>query len=270
MRPAPERGVVWRVFARWLGWNWLSVANLLALCVVLLLLLTSPQFQVTQVVIAQEWESGASLTPAHELSNIVGRSIFLLHTERLAREIEALPSVRSAQVRARLPDRVIVEIAKRVPVAVWHAVNGAFLVDREGQIVGPATDGAPQQPTIVIHETSGREREPGQRVERRILLTARELRRVLPELGIDPQTIEYGTIGLTVVGSNGWRIIFGDLEQLNAKLENLVAILDMQRQQPEPLALIDLRPVERPYYRLIATPTIPGAVATAEATKEPR
>ncbi len=260
----PEDGSGWRVFAHWLGWNWLSVANLLALCGVIALLLTSPQFQVTQVVIAQDRESDVALTQAHELSNIVGRSIFLLHTERLAREIEALPSVRSARVRARLPDRVIVEIAKREPVAVWQAVNGAFLVDREGQIIGPATDDAPGRPALVIQETSGVERAPGQRVERRILLAARELRRVLPQLGIDQQAIEYGTLGLTVVGSNGWRIIFGDLEQLNAKLENLVAILDLQRRQPEPVEVIDLRPVERPYYRLIPTPTTPGAVPTTQ------
>ena len=260
----PQGGSGWRVLAHWLGWNWLSAANLLALCGVTALLLTSPQFQVTQVIIAQEWESSATLAQAHELSNVVGRSIFLLHTGRLAREIEALPSVRSAQVRARLPDRIIVEIAKREPVAVWQAVNGAFLVDHEGQIIGPATDGTPDQPVMVIHETSGVERVPGQRIERRILLTARELGRVLPQLGIESLAIEYGTLGLTVVGSNGWRIIFGELEQLNAKLENLAAILDLQRRQPEPVEVIDLRPVERPYYRLISTPTTPGAVPTTQ------
>ena len=260
----PQGGSGWRVLAHWLGWSWLSVANLLALCGVTALLLTSPQFQVTQVIIAQEWESSATLAQAHELSNVVGRSIFLLHTGRLAREIEALPSVRSAQVRARLPDRIIVEIAKREPVAVWQAVNGAFLVDHEGQIIGPATDGTLDQPVMVIHETSGVERVPGQRIERRILLTARELGRVLPQLGIESLAIEYGTLGLTVVGSNGWRIIFGELEQLNAKLENLAAILDLQRRQPESVEVIDLRPVERPYYRLISTPTTPGAVPTTQ------
>ncbi len=260
----PERGLVWRTLGRWLGWNWLSVANLLALCGVVVLLLTSAQFQVTQVVIARESTSAAALARAHELSNVIGTSVFLLHTGRLAREIETIPSVRSAQVRARLPDLVIVEITEREPVAVWHAVNGAFLVDREGQIISSTTDDAQGQPAIVIHETSGRERVPGQRVERRILLTARELRRVLPQLGIDLLAIEYGTTGLTVVGDNGWQIIFGDLEQLNAKLENLAAILDMQRQQPEAVGLIDLRPVERPYYRLIPTPTTPGAAVTTQ------
>lgn len=266
----PAGGSGWRVVARWLGWNWLSVANLLALCGVIALLLTSPQFQVTQVIIAREAESSATLAQAHELSSVVGKSIFLLHTERLAREIEALPSVRSAQVRVRLPDRVIVEIARREPVAVWQAVNGPFLIDREGQIIGPATDDAPDQPALVIQETSGVERVPGQRIERRILLAARELRRILPQLGVEPLAIEYGTLGLTVVGSTGWRIIFGELEQLNAKLENLAAILDLQRRQPEPVEVIDLRPVERPYYRLVPTPTTPGASATAAATKQPR
>ncbi len=261
MGPVSDSG--WRLFARWLGWSWLSVANLLALCGVIALLLTSPQFQVMQVIIPQERESRATLAQAHELSNVVGRSIFLLHTGRLVQDIEALPSVRSAQVRARLPDRIIVEIAKREPVAVWQAVNGAFLVDLEGQIIGPVTDDAPG-PAMVIQETNGVERVPGQRVERRILLTARELRRVLPQLGIAPLAIEYGTLGLTVVGSNGWRIIFGELEQLNAKLENLVAILDLQHRQPEPVAVLDLRPVERPYYRLISTPTTPGAVPTTQ------
>lgn len=260
----PDGGSGWRVFARWLGWSWLSVANLLALCGVIALLLTSPQFQVTQVIIAREWQSSATLAQAHELSNVVGRSIFLLQTGRLEQEIEALPSVRAAQVRARLPDRIIVEITKRQPAAVWQAVNGAFLVDLEGQIIGPAADDAPDQPAMVIQETSGIERVPGQRIERRVLLTARELRRVLPQLGIDPLAIEYGTLGLTVVGSNGWRIIFGELEQLNAKLENLAAILDLQRRQPEPVEVIDLRPVERPYYRLIPTPTTPGAVPTTQ------
>ena len=199
MWEAPTDGIGqrlgWRVFAHWLGWSWLSVANLLALCGVIALLLTSPQFQVTQVIIAREWQSSATLAQAHELSNVVGRSIFLLQTGRLEQEIEALPSVRAAQVRARLPDRIIVEITKRQPAAVWQAVNGAFLVDLEGQIIGPAADDAPDQPAMVIQETNGIERVPGQRIERRVLLTARELRRVLPQLGIDPLAIEYGTLG---------------------------------------------------------------------------
>ena len=261
----PERGPVWHALSRWLGWNWLSAGNLLALAGLVALLLTSPQFQVTQVVIARESASAAAaMTRAHEVSNVVGTSIFLLHTERLAREIEAIPSVRSAQVRARLPNRVIVEIAEREPVAVWRAVNGTFLVDPEGQIIGSTAADAPRLPAVVIHETNGVERAPGHRIERKALLTARELRRVLPDLGVDPLAIEYGTTGLTVVSGDGWRIIFGDLEQLNAKLENLAAILDMQRRQPEAVEMIDLRPVERPYYRLIPTPTVLVPTVTAE------
>ena len=258
------------MLAHWFGWNWLSVANLLALCGVTALLLTSPQFQVTQVIIAREAESGATLAQAHELSNVVGREHFpAAHGAAGAGDRGAAQRALGAGTSAAARPDYRRDRQARAG-AVWQAVNGAFLVDREGQVIGPATDGTPDRPVMVIHETSGVERWPGQRIERRILLAARELRRALPELEIDPQAIEYGTLGLTVVGSNGWRIIFGELEQFNAKLENLAAILDLQRRQPEPVEVIDLRPVERPYYRLIPTPTPPGAVATALPTTQPR
>jgi hypothetical protein len=82
------------------------------------------------------------------------------------------------------------------------------------------------------------------------MLAARELARALPSAGAQAAEVEYSAQGLVVVTDAGWRVIFGDTEDLNAKLANLAGIVELARQQNLRLATVDLRPRDRPFFSL--------------------
>jgi cell division septal protein FtsQ len=154
---------------------------------------------------------------------------------------------------------VEIEIIERVPVARWQAANGSFLVDDQGVVVaeamasatGSATSGPPGWPAaLAVRDTTGRDVRPGDRVDQRALLAARELARALPAAGAGVKEVEYSAQGLVFVTDGGCRVIVGDTEALNAKLANLAAILELARAQDLKLAVVDLRPKERPFYQV--------------------
>ena len=53
-----------------------------------------------------------------------------------------------------------------------------------------------------------------------------------------------------VATDEGWRVVFGDADALNTKLANFAAIVELAHTQNLRLALVDLRPKDRPYYQL--------------------
>jgi cell division septal protein FtsQ len=244
----------------WVQARWLSLANAAALVVLGLALLTAPQFQVEQVTVRRQSPSAQeAITRATQLSQVVGHNIFLVNTNRVAREVALVPSVLHARVIPQLPNVVEIEIVERVPVARWHAANGSFLVDDQGVVVaeamasatGSATSGPPGWPAaLTVRDTTGRDVRPGDRVEQRALLAARELARALPAAGAGVKEVEYSPQGLVFVTDGGWRVIVGETEALNAKLANLAAIVELARAQDLKLVVVDLRPKERPFYQV--------------------
>ncbi|MGH2370306.1 MAG: cell division protein FtsQ/DivIB, partial [Chloroflexota bacterium] len=128
-----------RRLAAWLGARWLSIANGAALFVLALAMMTSPRCRVEQVAVRrQSASSEAAVTRVTQLSQVVGHNIFLVNTERVAREIAGLPSVLSVRVVLRLPNVVEIDIIERVPIAVWRTANAAFLVDDQGYALAEA------------------------------------------------------------------------------------------------------------------------------------
>lgn len=227
--------------------RWLSAACGLALVWLAGILLSQPAFRVAQITVLYGGPSAeTALTKAHQVSHVVAYNIFLLNSRRLGEEIARVPSVKRAKVLPQLPDRVAVELNERQPIALWRTQAETFLVDDDGQVIAEAGE---RSLPLVITDVSGRSLVPGDRVERRVLLVAGELQRVLPSLGAAPREIEYNWAGLTVVTDGGWRVLFGDLEHLNRKLQYLAAITALAQRQNLRLALVDLRPKDRPYYQ---------------------
>jgi cell division septal protein FtsQ len=246
----------WRQVLHWLGPRWLSMVGAAALLALSLGLLTSPRFRVEQIVVRRGSASAqAAITRATQLSQVVGHNIFLLNTSRVAAEVAAVPSVRRARVVPRLPNVVEIELEERVPIATWQASNGPFWVDDQGVVLGEAPAVAtPPRPTdpaaLVIRDTTGRELRPGDQVEQRVLLAARELVKAFPLAGLTVHDVEYSPQGLVFVTDRDWRVIVGSADGLNAKLANLKAVVELAGRQNLSIKLLDLRPTDRPYYQV--------------------
>jgi cell division septal protein FtsQ len=182
---------------------------------------------------------------------VVGHNIFLVNTARVAREVATVPSVLSVRVVPRAPNVVEIELAERVPIATWATAAGTFLVDDQGVVLG-ATGGeeATGGPGFAVRDTTGRPIQPGDVVDRRSLLAARELARALPAAGAQASQVEYSPQGLVLVTDSGWRVIIGDTDGLNAKLANFAGIVELARAQNVKVAVVDLRPRDRPFIQI--------------------
>jgi cell division septal protein FtsQ len=262
----------WRRLGQWLGRRWLSVANAGALFVLALAMLTTTQCSVEQIAVRrQSASSDEAVTRVTQLSQVIGHNIFLLNTDRVARELATIPSVLSVQVVPRLPNTVEIDIVERVPIATWRTPGGAFLVDEQGFAMAPAPDGspAPGQPgqpapaappgqQMIVTDTTGREVHLGDQVDQRALLAARELIKAFPAAGAQVTQVEYSPQGLLLVTDGGWRVLFGEARDLNDKLASFVAIHDLARQQSLAITFVDLRPKDRPVYQLATTNPAPA------------
>jgi cell division protein FtsQ len=179
---------------------------------------------------------------------VAGLNIFWVREEEVGHRLQAIAAVQSARARTVLPDRLEVRIVERTPVAVWQNGGMSYLVDSEGRVL-LATDRAVSLPTI--HDVSSEPVQTGGRVDRDALQTMFQLQQLLPRVaGLVPRELEYGPdTGITVVADSGPRVRFGGDDDLEWKVNALVAVrreLDRTNQHPE---LIDVRFRDRPYVR---------------------
>lgn len=91
---------------------------------------------------------GARFTDESEIrhrTGLVGSadpSVFALATRRMAANIEELPTVLHVEVRATLPDQVVVRVVEPEPIVGWRAASGVWLMDVEGTLLARLDDAA--------------------------------------------------------------------------------------------------------------------------------
>lgn len=167
--------------------------------------------------------------------------------------LEALPRVRSVEIRKEYPRTLRVEVQERVPVTSLSANGGRlFLVDEDGVVFARAEGaelaslGAP--PVTGIEG----ELELGSRIDRPRLLQILQTLRFLEER--DPELANrFAEWHLTpddeVTGilAEGVEVRFGDAD-LRSRLPALAAVLD-SRGGVEPLTYLDLRFESQVVYR---------------------
>jgi len=93
---------------------------------------------------------------ALELPDGRGLNLFRVPTLALEERIGELPAVRSAEVRAILPDTLLIRLVEREAVVVWASAAGAWLVDDEGRLFATATidpDGSLPAPLVTDRRT---------------------------------------------------------------------------------------------------------------------
>lgn len=232
-----------RTFAGWAGnGKIMSIPLLFSALLILVYITASPRFIVHDVRV----EGADLLSPAAaiQLSESLGRSVWLVDTDRVASRLRTNAYVEQASAFLTLPDRLTIVVRERRPEVRWQSGAQRFLVDADGRVLGiDAT--APLTGTLVIEDRSGRPVAANDRLDPEMLDLARELALRLPaELGQTPRTIAWAIDTGIVVELPAKTIIIGRSNDLDRKL----TILGMLLHDGTAFTMLDLRP-ETPFYR---------------------
>jgi len=143
-------------------------------------------------------------------------NVFRYDTAAAAAALARLPAVRTAHVRAVLPDHLVATIEERVPVIAWALDDGRFLVDGEGLLFARVlSGGAPGVPSLSDLRAASADLAVGSRISAVELGVARQLAALTPPvIGSAASGLVVsvtGTDGFTVspTGSPAWVAVFG-------------------------------------------------------------
>jgi cell division septal protein FtsQ len=195
-----------------------------------------------------EVQGNAVVTPeeVYAASQLDSLSVFWVDAHATAEKVKALPNVKSARVEVRLPAHVTITIEERTPELMWQTGSARWWIDAEGTVVPPRGD---LSSPLTIIDTDAQPVSAGQHLDPSILAAARSLRRLLPEL---PEMHYSHATGISFTTREGWPVHVGDGLNMDAKLTILVALrkdLLAQKITPE---FIDVRFVERPFYKVVS------------------
>ncbi|MHB1130784.1 MAG: cell division protein FtsQ/DivIB [Chloroflexota bacterium] len=234
--PAPKRN--WRALVS----RVLCALLALGLGLGLWQLLTSPTFRVSQVDVRGE----SLLSPAEigQVTGVVGRSIFAVDRQQVARVVDELGIVRSVEVDLALPNTMTVNLVEYTPVYLWQTGPSAYLVDERGVVLGAAAAGT-TLPSVRELETRLYAR--GDRLNLETLRYAAQLRALWPRALGEIPALELNGAGLTLNGGK-WRADLGQPRDLQAKLLALSAVFELGGTARP--AYVDLRLPERPFFRM--------------------
>ncbi|HTE84484.1 MAG TPA: FtsQ-type POTRA domain-containing protein [Dehalococcoidia bacterium] len=193
--------------------------------------------------------TGTSVLDPATIANLAavnGRQLYELDPSASAAAIQRLPAVESAQVARVWPSQVDITVRERKPWGTWQIGGVNYLIDENGVVLDIVT--APW-PVTIYELDAAPGRRPGDRVDGDAVRMARMLVDQLPHTIFQQVArLEYSSDGgLELLTSQNVRVRLGDSQGLDYKLavwQALNAKLGANR-----VHLIDLRSVERPYYR---------------------
>lgn len=189
-----------------------------------------------------------------------GQNVFRVDLGAATRRVLADPWVRDVRIERRLPNRISIFVAERVPRAVLHASNGKYLLDGEGVVMVPLRGGsasAPPLPVIALRDCRAAPREPvttGAVTEALELLDEFAARGGWDPAGVTVKADSAETVTI-VYADHEFRIGSGNYDE---KLRRMGEIVADMRQRGLAYAYVELRPERQ------------AAVMVAKKTKERR
>ncbi len=243
-RPQAKPGL-WRALGVWIRQGQL-LGFLLALgsAAALAYIFLHPSFLVTEVTV-----DGNLVLPseqARQVSQALGKNIFLLDTLAVTRRLTQVTYVQEALVERYLPSRVRLRIRERFPSVSWWTIDvpERYLVDNDGLVLGVEL---PEMSNLIyIMDLDKKPVLPGDHVDVEAVQTAQQVfSRLQSDLGLPLLAFEYQQgRGITAVSQNGWEALFGKSDHLEEKVRNLASLL----QSGIPFEWVDLRLLDRVIY----------------------
>jgi cell division septal protein FtsQ len=208
-------------------------------------LLSDPQLQIREVRV-----HGIALIPADEIHQdlaIEGSSVFAIRSGRLERLLRLNPAVDRVRVEPRLPDIVTIAVVERMPAVLWEAEGSSALVDDNGLAIRDGPD-VPPLKLPRVYAPEGPAVRAGERVDPSPVHIAQTIAPRLDALGLPGARLEYRpSNGITIFGA--YRVAVGSEDQLEAKLIAYQSIRRQIEQSRARAELVDVRFLDRPYYR---------------------
>lgn len=189
----------------------------------------SPLLAVDQITVTGAARTGA---PAVQAAAGIdpGRPLVSVDEGAAQARVEGLPWVAAAEVTSHWPHTVRIRVTERVPVA--GEGSAAVLVDRTGQVLGPAEDA--DLPVVITAAVP----EPGGRLAAQSRGAVAVVAALPPALAEQVSTVERHTNSLVVTLRDGIEVELGDQTRLKAKSEAALALLE-QADRPT-IATIDV------------------------------
>ncbi|MBI4214197.1 MAG: hypothetical protein HY534_07815 [Chloroflexi bacterium] len=231
-----------KIWSFWLLGKLLAIALAAGSVWLIKTAIVAPEFEATEAII-----TGGELVPAEELAaslDLGGKNVFLIRSRYLVSLLEAHPAIRSAVVRPSFNGLVHVDMTEREAVAVWDSGSQQVLVDTDGIVL---REGSRDLPTV-YSVASGRISEGG-RVDLSAVRIAARVGSELDGLGLSGGRIVHDPgSGVSIVGP--WhRVLLGSSDQLEAKLQAYRTIRSYLDDTGTPAQLVDVRSLDRPYFR---------------------
>jgi cell division protein FtsQ len=253
-----------RARARWIA-AWATAALVLMLtsyglyrairCAADRVVFENPQFAITRIAV----ESDGALTPqqVQRFAGVrVGQNIFAVNLSEVQRNLELIPMIQRVEVRRELPQRLVIRINERLPVARMQTASKQlsdkiFFVDRTGVVMTPIRldDGTMLQPQSprplpVLTGAALADARVGRAVESEQVYRALALLDALEQSGAGA-TMEVEQVDLskprhlTLMTRQNMVVRF-DVQDFRPQLRRLSAILAWAQQQQRVVASVDL------------------------------
>jgi hypothetical protein len=224
----------------WLLVGRLSVLIMTAIAVTtgLIYLLHMPELTVrresTQI-------GGNQRTAAEEIytrSGIDGRSVLLLRSDDVVKQVASVPGVAKAAVHVRLPNQVIIDVSEHAPLVAWQAITNTVWLTSDGAQV-PQAGAAP--PVRFSDQSKGR-LDKDAALRKLVLENLGAVHAARPDLA---DFFYADEPGLYYVTPEGWQVWLGESGPIDDKLALADAAgQDIARQGARP-KVIDVRQSER-------------------------
>lgn len=185
-----------------------------------------------------EWE-GVKYLKVHQLSartSFVPQNVFRVDQKVLAKQVSEHVWVKSADVRWRWPNRLIISITERTPIAMVPIHDSWFLLDDEGVLL-PLPIGFTMYSLPLITNADPNDSDMFETIARLLSSVPLELYEYLSEWNAKEQIL---------VTRDGTQVLFGDLRDLNLKFATLELILDDLAGRNVTAKRIDLRVLNSP------------------------
>lgn len=224
---------------RWLAersWN-LSHAGaggMLALGLAgLIYIFTNLNFYVFDAAFAEtRYESPAVL---YQQAGIDGFSAFFIRPAVVSQRLSQLPTIKSASVRVRLPNRVHIAVVEREPVLLFQVQTQSQWVDAEGVLIPAAEDRGGM--VRLIDDSLATQIDP-QHLDPAILLAIQQITTDLPQI----ETFRYQEpFGLYFFSPEGWRVLLGEAQNMDSKLLAWAALRQDLLRKKAVVQEVDLR-----------------------------